>query len=403
MKRYGIGEVGSFDPRNHHAGFAWGWPSECRLTNDQAKTIYFALWKSRALTIDQMIVVKKSFSFAFELANNKTGNFPGVLGVHKFIRESELAPAYFTVKPKNIPTVEELTVFGQNWSPECGISLVEYSSGLICAHDAFLFGLRSNEDVDRLKRSRDHVSNWEQGWSSTSFKGGRAKLCGAKSGTRPWKIFSVCFCNNKKHKGPPADFCYQIQKDGNPIDAEDVDWDSCCPLSCLQLLWSLQKAPRRYGKWLPSGRFGSSNIHDPVAYGIDWLIKMGAVSAENRPDHNSGRKCYARWSRKLALEYEPIFQMIGDLEEVWRDGYDPELPKSGYNIREQSLDPNKCCYALRLFAKVVLKRNKRVKPKLNKSDRLKFALLKALKGKEAAWKALYNDSSDESSDDEEMS
>ena len=80
--------------------------------------------------------------------------------------------------------------------------------------------------------------------------------------------------------------------------------------------------------------------------------------------------------------------------------YDPDLPKSGYDVRVQSTDPKVCCYALRLFAKVILQRNKKVKPKLGVSDRLNFALLKALKGKKAAWNALFNeDSSDEEDDD----
>ena len=159
----------------------------------------------------------------------------------------------------------------------------------------------------------------------------------------------------------------------------------------------MQEKPRRYGKWLPSGRFGSSNLKDPVKVGIDWMIALGATTEANRFDHNAGRKCVARYTRKLALDYPHVFQMVGDLEEVWRV-YDPELPKSGYNVRTQSTDPNVTCYALRLFAKVILKRNKSLKPKLGVSDRLNFALLKALKGKQAAWDALYDE---QSSDDEE--
>ena len=404
MKRFKVGKVGSFDKKNHHHGVCWGWPSECNLTNDQAKTVFYAVWKTRALTIDQMIVVRKSFSYAYELKHNKTGNYKGVKDVMKLVRENELAAALATVIPKKIPTVDELkVVFGQNWSLDCGMSLVEYSSGLICAHDAFLCGLRSGEGVDRVKKSYEHFYNWNQGWCATSFKGGRPKLCGVKANSRPWKIYTVCFCDGKKHVCPPADFKYEIQKDGNPLDPSEVTWTTSCPLSCLQLIWSLQKKPRRYGKWLPSGRFGTSNIRDPVAFGIDWMLKMGATTAEHRYDHNSGRRCFARYTRKLGLEYPPIFQVIGDLEEVWRV-YDPDLPKSGYTVRTQSDDPKDCCYVLRLFAKVILKLRKSLKPRLNKSDRLHFALLKALKGKQAAWDALYNeDSSDDSSDDAEMS
>ena len=402
MERFKVGKVGSFAKDNHHAGVCWGWPSECNLTDSQARTIYYAIWKTRALTIDQMIVVRKSFSYAYELKNNLTGNYPGVKEVWKFVREAQLAPALRRVIPNKIPTVEELKVFAKPWTIDCGMSLIQYCSGLICAHDAFLFGLRSTEDVDRVKKSFQHDYDWQQGWCSTSFQGGRAKLCGVKAGTRPWKIYAVCFCNGKRHQRPPQGFKHEIQKNGNPIDPEDVTWTTHCPLSCLELLWSLQDKPRRYGKWLPSGRFGKSNIADPVKAGIDWMLAMGATSPENRYDHNSGRRCFARYTRKLGLEYPPIFQIIGDLEEVWRV-YDPDLPKSGYDVREQSPDPKVCCYALRLFAKVILGLKKKIKPKLGVNARLNFALLKALKGKVAAWKALYNDdeSSDESSSDEQ--
>ena len=398
MKRFGVGKVGSFDKRNHHAGVCWGWPHECRLTDRQAKTIYHTIWKTRALTIDQMIVIRKSFAYAFELKNNQTGNYPGVKEVWKFIRESQLAPAIRRVIPTKIPTVAQLKVFAKDWTPVGGMSLIRYSSGLVCAHDAFLFGLRSREDVDRVKKSFEHDFDLQQGWLSTGFKGGRAKLCGTKAGTRPWKIWATCFCKFKKHRGPPTGFCYEIQKDGNPLDPADVTWTTSCPISALQLLWSLQEKPRRYGKWLPSGRFGSSNIADPVACGIDWMIAMGATTNANRYDHNSGRRCCARYTRKLGLDYPPIFEMVGDLEEVWRV-YDPDLPKSGYDVRDQSKDPNVCCYALRLFAKVILGLKKKVKPKLGMSDRINFALLKAMKGKHAAWKALYN--GDSSSDEED--
>ena len=47
---------------------------------------------------------------------------------------------------------------------------------------------------------------------------------------------------------------------------------------------------------------------------------------------------------------------------------------------------------------MILKRNKKVKPKLGVSDRLNFAVIKALKGKQAAWNALFDE---ESSDEDE--
>ena len=61
---------------------------------------------------------------------------------------------------------------------------------------------------------------------------------------------------------------------------------------------------------------------------------------------------------------------LGSPEEVWRNSYDSDLPHSGYNVRQQSSDPMVTTYALRMFAKVLLKRRKRIKPRLSRSDRL---------------------------------
>ena len=93
-----------------------------------------------------------------------------------------------------------------------------------------------------------------------------------------------------------------------------VNWTTSCPLSCLQLLWQLQKTPRRYGKWLESGRFGKSNLPDPANTAIDWMIAQGACTETTRYDRNSGRKTVARYTRRLGLDYGPVFQMVGDLQ-----------------------------------------------------------------------------------------
>ena len=68
------------------------------------------------------------------------------------------------------------------------------------------------------------------------------------------------------------------------------------------------------GGSVDSGRFGKSNISDPVKAAIDWLQAQGACGAGRRFDRNSGRKCFARLTRHLQLEYPHIFQVIGDLE-----------------------------------------------------------------------------------------
>ena len=88
MRRYKIGEEGSFDPKNCHKGSCWGWPKECKLTNLQARTIFFNIYKRKVLTIHQLIVVRKSLSFAWELTGGVPGgNYPGVKQVWKIVDE----------------------------------------------------------------------------------------------------------------------------------------------------------------------------------------------------------------------------------------------------------------------------------------------------------------------------
>ena len=68
MKRYKIGEVDSFDPRNGQGGVCWGYPKECSLKNSQAKTILWDIWKKRSLTFPQMNNILETF---FEVALQK--------------------------------------------------------------------------------------------------------------------------------------------------------------------------------------------------------------------------------------------------------------------------------------------------------------------------------------------
>ena len=73
MRRYKVGEIDSFDPANCHKGVCWGWPKECKLTNLQARTVFFNIYKKRTLTIHQIIVVRKALSYAFELSGGLAG------------------------------------------------------------------------------------------------------------------------------------------------------------------------------------------------------------------------------------------------------------------------------------------------------------------------------------------
>ena len=67
------------------------------------------------------------------------------------------------------------------------------------------------------------------------------------------------------------------------------------------------------------------------------------------------------------------------------------MPKSNYKVRVQSRDPMTATYALRLFAKRVLNRGMKCLPKLNKQERLLYALLKDRRGEEAAKKTVFGE------------
>ena len=202
-----------------------------------------------------------------------------------------------------------------------------------------------------MKKSTDHLHDWSNGWQCTSFVGGRAKLCGVKKRSRPWKIWRVCFCPGAKHIRPPPRFCEEIQRDGNP--RSEVTFCTTCPLAALELMWQLQilfQEPRCYGKWLATSRYGKSNVGDVAKLAIDWFVAQGAIQPENRYQSNAGRKSLALWTRHLNVPYEESFQCHGDLWEVWHASYESAVPRSEYSVRTQSTDPNTACRALRRMA-----------------------------------------------------
>ena len=380
MRRYKIGEVGSYDKENVHNGVCWGWPKECKLTNLQARTIFFDIYKRKQLTIHQLIVVRKSMSYAWELSGHVPGgNYPGVKEVWKIVKENLMAQQQHHVIPERIPEVHQLRVaFLKEWTPASPMTLVEYCGRLIAAYDLFIFGLRSTEDVKRVKQSAIHYSDWENGWQATEFLGGRAKLCGVKKGTRPWRVWRRCHCPGGQHIRPPRNFYTTIRKDGNP--KYEVKWVTNCPVACVEFIFSLQypPAPKRcYPNWLASGRMGLRNISDVPNAAIEWFVRQNAVQPENRFCRNSGRKSCARWTHHLKIPYAESFQMHGDLWEVWFKNYAADLPKSEYSIRSQSTDPEIATLALRKFANF-LGRGKVVKPRLPQNDRFQSDSLKSI-------------------------
>ena len=407
MKRYKIGECGSFDPRNGHGGVCWGWPKECKLKNSQAKTIIWDIWKKRGLTYPQMKKVRQALAYAYELSGGSKpgGNFQGVSQVWKNVHPDQCVESSTTTLPQSIPTPAELKVaFTQQWNRQHPWCLMRYLQGLVQSYDLFVFGIRSREDIDRVKKSTQHHHNWKRGWQATSFLGGRCKLQGVKKNTRPWKVYRRCHCPGGKHIQPPSDFCKEIGDNGNP--KVEVKWNTTCPLAALQLIWQFQgtkkSGPKRcYGRWLESGRYGTSNTGDIAEMAVDWMIAQGACTEEDCYDTNSGRKSLAKWCAHLNIPYTESFHIHADLYGVWAENYEQEVEKPAGNFkkRDQSNDPKVATAALMKFANF-LGRGKKVKVKLSKKNRYLHALLMNAGQKEKAERIRLGieSSSDESSD-----
>ena len=384
MRRYNVGEVDSFDPHNAHNGTCWGWPKECSLTNSQAQAIMLKCYRKRTFTYPMLCAIRKSMAYAWELRGGVKSkfqkNFKGVNSVWSAVKKSECPDNTMSQIPELIPTPQEnKDYFSKPWTPEHPWCLMDYLGGRVAAGDLFHFGLRSREDVDRVKKSTQHEFNWKKGWQCTSFVGGRAKLCGNKKGTRSWWIWRVCFCKTKTHRRPPPNFCEKINLEGNPT--VPVPFDTRCPLAALELMWQLQPRElgvekRCYKKWLDSGRYNKRNINDVAVFAIKWLIAQGAPEAGF--DTNSGRKSLARLTEHLSIAYPHSFQNHGDLWEVFHKHYSEGIGRSDYAFREQSRDPAVACVCMRMIARYLTDSKRKVRVKLSKQSRFAYNLLKAL-------------------------
>ena len=369
----------TYDPRNIHKGEMPGWPKECTWTDNKAKRVLYACYKSGQLTYAQLRDVRKSLSYFYELRNggepNKQQNWPGVKSVWKTFRFQGVTPVRPTENsnvPFVIPTPEDLKkAFTTPWTPKTKMPLMVWVVGEVAAWDWGVCGLRSQEDLDRVKHSPRHYLNVKERWHASKFDNGRSKLHGTKKGTRPWWVFRVCLCPGQRHISPPEDFGEVIDKDGNPT--VEVKWNTNCPIACIQLYTGMLKPQHRrmYPQWLPkSGRVAPRLNHNSiVGLAIDWFIAQGTCTKQVPYDTNAGRKSLARWCRHLNISYKESFEIHGDLFQTWSEHYEDSIPgTSSMDRREQSRNPDVATKALCRLANW-LGRGKRVKPKLSRHER----------------------------------
>ena len=346
MARKGIKRPGGFDRNNVHGGRLWASRKECNMTNMIAGNIIERVYDSGKVGLDQLKQVRHSMSYAYYLTEGIRGeNYPEVNAQWKSFNLSKLPGVRRTVKPTRIPTPANLkTAFTTEWTSAHPQSLATFSSGVLCAWDTQVFGLRPNVDVKKVKTSSIHDINPNEGHGWTQMVGGRSKLHLQKRGTRPWRVYRVCTCR-ENHVSPPEDLT--LDQNGNPL--EEPSWNTVCPLAAMELLQRCQGDPIRiYTKWLPTkGEYGNQNIGDVASFANEWLSHQGVPGPFDR---NSGRKSLARWLELLRVPYPEGMQIHGDLELVWRNHYEKRLLKSGLKTREQSEDPDTATRALFRFA-----------------------------------------------------
>ena len=350
MARKGIPKPGEFDPTNVHGGKLWGSRKECRLTDQMAGNIFERVYESGKVGVDQLKQVRHSLSYAYYLTTSIQGeNYPEVYAQWRSFDLTTLPGVRRPVKPVRIPTPANLKLaFTAKWTAAHPQSLTTFATGVLCTYDSHVFGLRPNVDTKKVKDSRTHFINANEGYGWTDMVGGRSKLHGPKRGTRPWKVIRVCLCKGT-HVSVPAHFNMNAQ--GNPID--EPTWNTLCPLAAMELMRYVQgEGFKPYGKWFATTSRYGQNVGDVATYANDWLGSQGVPGPFDR---NSGRKSLARWLEHLHVPYSEHLHIHGDLEGVWRGHYQSKLLKSTCKTREQSLDPDTSTAALKRFAKWIHK------------------------------------------------
>ena len=352
MRRRRIPRAGEFEKTNVHGGRLWGTRKECKLSDKMAGEIIERVYLSKKVGLDQLKQVRHSMSYAHYLRTGVGGkNFPEVKAQWRSFKLSGLPGVKRPVKATRIPTPVNLKkAFTRQWSIESELNLPTHMMGVQTTYDTHVFGLRPNVDIKKVKDSRIHEINMNDGYGRTQMVEGRSKLHLHKRGTRPWWCYRVCLCKNK-HKTPTSRQM-RLNKKGNPKSRPT--WNTCCPVAAMQFLEHHQGSSwRSYPKWNKTGNYGDVNEGDVASFANQWLNVQGqhADAQGTIFDRNSGRKSLARWLEELGVPYRESLHIHGDLEDVWRHAYQGGLSKSHYRVREQSTDPDTATKALRRFKK----------------------------------------------------
>ena len=191
MRRRRIPRAGEFEKTNVHGGRLWGTRKECKLSDKMAGEIIERVYLSKKVGLDQLKQVRHSMSYAHYLRTGVGGkNFPEVKAQWRSFKLSGLPGVKRPVKATRIPTPQNLKdAFTRQWTSASKLNLPTHMMGVQATYDTHVFGLRPNVDVKKVKDSRDHFINANEGYGWTEMNGGRSKLHGPKRGTRPWKVY----------------------------------------------------------------------------------------------------------------------------------------------------------------------------------------------------------------------
>ena len=365
MEWAGVKPPGSYDPFNSHKGKIWGWKREVPLTEESVQEIVFELLERNQLSMPKLEAVRKALSYAWQLKRGvkdyvpqKHRNWGAVKSLYATIEHKDLPPVEQSTLPDSIPTYQQLEdAFTGEWYPGHPLNYIEFTSKLVCAYDTYVFGLRSNEDCKRVKKSRDVQWHVPELHMSIGFVDGRCKL---PEKHRPWGLGRVCFCQEGKHVSPtPSDVKFISEHDdgrlndsGNPHPLP-FGWSSVCPLAGSQFIDLFENVNGRpyprLNKWKTG--FTSYNIADPVDEANEFFIAQGVTKVPF--SHNSGRKALAVLLEHNHICYELGFEIHADRYVTWKKSYSFKCfrrDKGEFTRRSQHENPMIRLAALRMIA-----------------------------------------------------
>ena len=397
LKEHGFKAPGAWG-HNQQGGYMFTMPYDipASFDGDQAGWVMRHCAKSKRprLTKSQLESVRVMLSYAFQLKTGKVStkrfkaNFAevydqwGSQDPHGYKPPTKRIKAEVSLDPQNLKTA-----FTTEWSADCGMCYHEWCVGNLMTWDWSVLGSRNGEGLKRIKQTEHHQVCPSQGWMRTDFKGGRPKLQNQARNTRPWKAYRVCLCPEAKHVPLPDgwDSYENLDEQCNP---KNVTWCTVCPLNCFQVVnGSLHEEDARiYPRWCAvEKRYSLHNIGKPkmIDFCRRWIDAQGANPDGLVFDSNSGRKALGKWCSQLNIPYHESMQIHGDLWDIWKKYYQPDLRKDpGFTERKQSEEVDECCRALwklaRFFGRGRTTRDDPVDLTQNQRDRLTIALLRRL-------------------------